>query len=240
VLRTDSKVVSGQIEKECIEREPILERYVALIRRVESYFRGFIVEYIECNKKTKVDELEKDAARNTQMLVDVFFQVLEDASVKIVLPEPRAINIIEGEDWRALIMAYLHQYYEPDSKNEQTRMQQRAKDYQIVSNELYRTSMSDPLLRCISKIEDQNILQEVHVGICGGHIGAHALIASVLQQGFYWPAMIDDTAKLAATYEACQQSSHRCRALAQPLQLVPLSGPLQRWGIDITGKLTPA
>jgi hypothetical protein len=60
---------------------------------------------------------------NTPMLTDVFFQVLEDASVKTVLPEPKIINIIEGEDWRAPIMAYLRHYYEPDSKNEQTRMQ---------------------------------------------------------------------------------------------------------------------
>jgi hypothetical protein len=48
--------------------------------------------------------------------------VLDDASVKTVLPEPRVINIIEGEDWRAPIMAYLYHYYEPDCKNEQTRM----------------------------------------------------------------------------------------------------------------------
>jgi hypothetical protein len=45
--------------------------------------------------------------------------VLEDASVKTVPSEPSVINIIEGEDWRASIMAYLHHYYEPDSKNEQ-------------------------------------------------------------------------------------------------------------------------
>jgi hypothetical protein len=56
--------------------------------------------------------------------VDVFFQVLEDALVKTVLLEPRVINIIEGEDWRAPIMAYLRHYYEPDSKNGQTKMQQ--------------------------------------------------------------------------------------------------------------------
>jgi hypothetical protein len=104
VLRINYKVVSGQIEKECIAREPTLERYLALVRRMESYFRGFIVEYIERNKNVKVDELAKATARNTVMSVDVFFQVLEDASVKTVLSEPRVINIIEGEDWRAPIM----------------------------------------------------------------------------------------------------------------------------------------
>jgi hypothetical protein len=44
------------------------------------------------------------------------------------------------------------------AKNEQIRLQQQAKDYQIVENELYKTSVSGPLLYCISKIEDQEIL----------------------------------------------------------------------------------
>jgi hypothetical protein len=109
------------------------------------------VEYIECNKNTKADDLAKAAARNTPMPTDVFFQVLEDASAKTVMLEPRVTNIIEWEDWRAWIMAYLHHFYEPNNKNEQARIQQRAKDYQIVGNEIYRTSVSGPLLCCISK-----------------------------------------------------------------------------------------
>jgi ribonuclease HI len=57
VLRTDSKLLAGQIEKECIAREPTLERYLTLVRRMESYFKGFIVEHIYCNKNTEADEL---------------------------------------------------------------------------------------------------------------------------------------------------------------------------------------
>jgi hypothetical protein len=96
---------------------------------MESYFKGFIVEYIERNKNTKADDLAKAVARNTLMPTDVFLQVLEDASVKTVLSEPRVINIIKGEDWRASIMAYLHHYYEPNSKIEKIRMQQWVRDY---------------------------------------------------------------------------------------------------------------
>jgi ribonuclease HI len=99
VLRTNSKVVTGQIEKVCIARGPTLERYLALVRRMESYFKGFTVEYIKRNKNTKADDLAKAATCNTLMHADVFFfQVLEDASVETVLSEPRFINIIEGED----------------------------------------------------------------------------------------------------------------------------------------------
>jgi hypothetical protein len=144
-------VVARQIEKECIAREPTLERYLGLIRRMENYFNRFTVEYIERNKNCEAGELAKAAARNTLVSADVFLYVLKDASVKTVPLKPRVINIIKGEDWRAPIMAYLHHYYKPDSKNEQIRQQQRAKDYQIVGNELCRTFISGPLLRCISK-----------------------------------------------------------------------------------------
>jgi ribonuclease HI len=116
ILHSDSKVVTGQIEKECNVREPTLKRYLGLTRKMENYFKGFIVEYIERNKKYEADELAKATAHNTPMSADIFFQVLEHASIKTVPPEPRVINIIEGEDWRAPIMAYLRHYYEPNSK----------------------------------------------------------------------------------------------------------------------------
>jgi hypothetical protein len=106
------------------------------------------------------------------MPTDVFFQVIEEALIKIVILELRLINIIEGEDRRAPIMAYLHHYYEPNSINEQIRMQQRAKAYQIVANNLYKASVSGPLLRCFSTGEGQDLLLEVHTGICGGYISA--------------------------------------------------------------------
>jgi hypothetical protein len=66
VLHTNSNVVSGQIEKECIARELALENYLALVRRMENYFKGFTIEYIERNKNTEVDDLAKAATRNTQ------------------------------------------------------------------------------------------------------------------------------------------------------------------------------
>jgi hypothetical protein len=40
-------------------------------------------------------------SRQTVLPPDVFFQVIEDPSVKIVEPEPRMVNIIQGEDWQA-------------------------------------------------------------------------------------------------------------------------------------------
>jgi ribonuclease HI len=93
-LRADSKVVARQIEKECIAREPTLERYIALARRMKSYFKGFTIEYIERAKNTEADELAKAVASNTPLSTDVFLQVIPDVSIKTVELEPRVINLI--------------------------------------------------------------------------------------------------------------------------------------------------
>jgi hypothetical protein len=70
---------------------------------MESYFRGFSVEHLDRSKNTEADELAKAAARKIALHPppppDVFFQTLEDSSVKTIEPELRTVNVIQGEDW---------------------------------------------------------------------------------------------------------------------------------------------
>jgi hypothetical protein len=71
-----------------------LEKYLALIRRMENYFRGFSIKHIDRNKNAEADELAKAAARKTMLPPDVFFQIIEDSSFKIIELEARMVNII--------------------------------------------------------------------------------------------------------------------------------------------------
>jgi hypothetical protein len=48
-------------------------RYLAIVRRMENYFKGFTVEYIKRTKNTKADELAKAATRKLVLPPDVFF-----------------------------------------------------------------------------------------------------------------------------------------------------------------------
>jgi hypothetical protein len=147
---------------------------------------------------------------------DVFFQVVEDPSVKTVEPKLRMINVVQGEDWRALIMAYLHHHYEPDSTTELTRMQQRAKEYQIIEEELYKTSVIGPLLCCLSIDEGKELLTQIYAGVCGGHIGARALTAKLFRQGFYWPSIIDDGVKLVKSSHQIFKLRHNPLSSSHP------------------------
>jgi ribonuclease HI len=97
-LKLDYKVVASQIEKECMIRDATLEKYLAVVRMMENYFKGFTVEYIQRTKNTEADELAKATIKKAVLPPDVFFQVIEDPFVKTVKPEPRMVNIIERED----------------------------------------------------------------------------------------------------------------------------------------------
>ncbi len=90
---------------------------------MEGFFKGFTVQHIERAKNTEADELAKAAARKAVLPPDVFFQVIEDPSVKTVELEPRMINVVQAEDWRAPIMEYLRHHYELDSSIDLAKMQ---------------------------------------------------------------------------------------------------------------------
>jgi hypothetical protein len=79
-------------------RDETLERYLAAVRRMENFFKGFTIEHIERAKNTEADELAKAATRKAVLPPDVFFQVIMDPSVKTVEPEPRMVNVVQGED----------------------------------------------------------------------------------------------------------------------------------------------
>jgi hypothetical protein len=137
-------------------------------------------------------------------------------------------------------LAYLYPYYELDNSTELTRLQQTAKAFQIIRDELYKTSVTGLLLHYLNRDEGKEPLTQAHSGVCGGHIGARALAAKVFKQGFYWRSIIDDASKLVTTYPACQKFSPNTQAPSQLTQLITPSWQLQRRGIDIVGPLTTA
>jgi ribonuclease HI len=46
ILKTDSKVISGHVDKSSKARDPKLEKYLDTVRRLEASFEGFSVKNI--------------------------------------------------------------------------------------------------------------------------------------------------------------------------------------------------
>jgi ribonuclease HI len=47
IIKTDSKVVAGQIEKDYSTKETVLMQYLAAIQSLEKQFKGFTLQHIE-------------------------------------------------------------------------------------------------------------------------------------------------------------------------------------------------
>jgi ribonuclease HI len=98
IIKTDSKVVVDQVEKQCATREPQLIKYLAEVRSMERHFCGFTLQHIEWSRNSEADELAKAAAQRTLLPPDVFSETLRQPSVNTCEPEPKMINLVTSED----------------------------------------------------------------------------------------------------------------------------------------------
>jgi hypothetical protein len=103
---------------------------------------------------------------------------------------------VHSEDWRTEIISFLQGNHLSDDEVYNKRMEARTGPYVIIEGELYKHGVCSPLLKCLSRTEGIELMKEIHVGLCGSHIGPRPLLGKVFQQGFYWPKAALDAADL--------------------------------------------
>ena len=59
------------------------------------------------------------------------------------------------------------------------------------------------LLNCVDEQEEKRIIEEFHVGECGGHHYWKETVNKVMRVGFYWPTIFLDTHKKVAARHKC-------------------------------------
>jgi ribonuclease HI len=106
IIRTDSKVVVGQIEKDYAAKDPALMQYLAAIRSLERQFKGFTLQHVDRAKNEEADTLAKAAARGETLPSDVFYHVIGTPAVRSLeglqitndSEGHRIVNLIMTED----------------------------------------------------------------------------------------------------------------------------------------------
>ena len=146
LVKTNFQVVASQIDKIVQVKEPELAKYTAAMRSMKKYFLGFTVKCISRNDNSEADDLAKAVAQKLSFLSDVFQEILKIPAVDAPRQMAHNVTIIESEDWRSSIMAYLQGHYKPEDQVEAKRMVQRAKNYQIVEANLYKMGVYTPML----------------------------------------------------------------------------------------------
>jgi ribonuclease HI len=83
-LKTDSQVISGDIDKSSKARDPKLEKYLDTVRRLETSFEGFSVKNIPRGGNEHADLLAKSAAQGLPLPSEVFFETIKAHSVELM------------------------------------------------------------------------------------------------------------------------------------------------------------
>jgi hypothetical protein len=148
-------------------------------------------------------------------------------------------------DWRVAFIDYIQEHKLPhgvDLKSaEATRILRRSKGYVLVGGNLYkRGSASDIVMKCVSKEEGKEILQEIHKGVCGNHAASRILVSKAFRSSFYWLTALADAEALVRRCTNCQFFGKKPHVSAHNLITIPPSWPFSCWGLDMIGPLTTA
>jgi ribonuclease HI len=111
ILKSDSQVITGHIDKSSKARDPKLEKYLDTIRRMEASFEGFSVKNIPRGENEHADLLAKSAAQGLPLPLVVFFETIKAPSVELMERAVLTISPVHREDWRTEIVSFLQGNY---------------------------------------------------------------------------------------------------------------------------------
>jgi ribonuclease HI len=220
ILKTDSQVIAGHVDKSSRARDPKLEKYLDAVRRLEASFEGFSVKSIPRGENEHANLLAKSAAQGLPLPSEVFFETIKAPLVELKERAVLTISPVHSEDWRTEIIYFLQGNCLSSDEAYNKRMEERTRPYVMIEGELYKHGVCSPLLKCLSRTERIELMKEIHTGLCGSHIGSRPLLGKNFRRGFYWPKAALDVAELVQKCEGCQKCAKDQKQPSSLTQLI--------------------
>ncbi|XP_016178934.1 uncharacterized protein LOC107621425 [Arachis ipaensis] len=228
----DSLLVVQQIRGEFQVKDPLLEQYWLIAKDLISNFSSFTILHVHREQNVRADILSKLAATRANTQTSALSQrTLTKPSIELLYIE----NINHLHDWRKPFLEYIYTGTIPSDEINPQQFRRKTSFYKKIAGELYRRGFSQPLLRCLNKDEAREVMDEVHEGVCGNHIGGRALAAKLVRIGYYWPTMKRDCMEKVKVCDKFQKHEAISTKPAEVLHSMEVSWPFHRWGLDILG-----
>jgi hypothetical protein len=85
-------------------------------------------------------------------------------------------------DWRQPFIDYIREQKVPFDNNLAKQIIRRAKSYLLVGDKLYRRgATSGVLMKCVPREEGNDILEEIHKGVCSNHVSSRTLVSKAFR-----------------------------------------------------------
>jgi hypothetical protein len=243
----DSNLIVQQVMNRCDAISDNMTAYKNLYYYLERTFDGCEFSHVSRASNEEADNLANIGSQCLHILPGVFWEEIIERSIKNSksstpgepshypttgsgagksgtgsTAEPEEVMMVE-ETWMHPYLAYMINKTLPEDTVEARRIIRRSKAFVVVQGKLYKKNITGILQRCVTPQEGQDILKDIHAGVCGHHASSRAIAAKAFRAGFYWLTAIEDAKDIVRRCEACQRFASRSHALAAELQPIPLS-----------------
>ncbi|XP_020202547.1 uncharacterized protein LOC109788270 [Cajanus cajan] len=176
--RSDSQLITRQVVGTFQAKDPQLAKYLEKVRLLSENFREFTLNHVPREQNSRADLLSKLAStKKPGTTRSVIQETLAQPSINQVQGNVLFIQE-ELNSWMGPYIAYLTRGELPEDKREASLVQRESARFVVINERLYRRGFSSPLLRCLTMPQAKRVMDEVHSGMCGSHIGGRALVWS--------------------------------------------------------------
>ncbi|XP_016192123.1 uncharacterized protein LOC107633004 [Arachis ipaensis] len=225
-LKFDFSTSNNQAEYEALIAGLKLAKEIGATKETE-------VKHKARKLNSRADALSKLAStkprRNNRSLIQ---EILQDPSV-IKMNSKSDVLLVSGLNlgWMIPIVEYLKFDILPEEQKEAYKCRKEAQNYTLVRNVLYKRGISIALLKCVPTSKTEDVLDEVHNGICGNHLRARSLARKVIRAGFFWPTLQKNATNSVKKCQHCQM--HANFHVAPPEELISVTSPrpFAKWGL---------
>nr|XP_025682208.1 uncharacterized protein LOC112783462 [Arachis hypogaea] len=231
----DSLLVVQQVKQSFQTKDPILSKYLAIVKDLMHRFSKVEINHIARDQNHRADILSKLATTQSHT-ASLLQSTLHEPSINIL----NIYHIDDEDSWQDPYIQYLRSGELPKGLQNLKTFKRQASFFTLLNNKLYRRGYSRPLLKCLDRSEADLALAEVHEGICGMHSGARSLAQKILRAGFYWPTIWKDSQQKVRTCDHCQKHAPIINIPAEDLHHSTVSWPFNQWGMDILGPFPTA
>nr|KYP51935.1 Retrovirus-related Pol polyprotein from transposon 297 family [Cajanus cajan] len=225
---SDSQVVTGQVNGTFQVKEPTLLLYFHAFQKLKNSFKIVQVIYTPREHNTRADQLAKLASTKKASHLR---SMMQHELLRPSINEAESMQVEQKNHcWMNALAHHLLTGELPEDPREAKKLRVKAARYTLIAGELYKRSLSAPLLKCLAPEQAQYVLREIHEGICGTHSGGRTLAAKVIRAGYYWQTLATDCIEFVQRCQPCQQFGPLVHQPPEELHSITAPWPFSIWG----------
>ena len=159
-----------------------MQKYLKLVNQLVSTFLHTQFIQIPRDQNTEADKIARSASAHSSG--DMNDWKLEEQNSPSIT-EFQTFSIRNSSGWTNPILSFLRDGRLPQNPEKARKIQKRAARFTVLNDELYKRGYSQPYLRCIEGEEAKYVLEEIHGGVCGDHMGAKSLVRKIMRTGYF-------------------------------------------------------